>query len=86
MTAKFINCLLDHIGDRRMVKVGDQLSSCTFDLQSVVIGDRIHRLGVSFLNLNEENRIVIVDTPGFEDTNATDFQILKRIASWLQES
>ncbi|KAJ3498534.1 hypothetical protein NMY22_g19594 [Coprinellus aureogranulatus] len=83
--SSFINLLLKHIGDDRKVKVGDQLASCTYDLQSVVIDNQIQRQG-SFANLTQEHRIVIVDTPGFDDTSATDFQILKRIASWLQES
>lgn len=83
---KFINLLLKHVGDGRRVKVGDKLESCTYNLESVVIDNQIQRLGTSFMNLGKEQRIVIVDTPGFDDTNATDFEILKRIASWLQES
>ena len=84
---QFINHLLEYIGDKRKrVKVGDQLASCTFDLQSVVIDNQIQCRGVAFMNLNDDNRIVIVDTPGFDDKNASDFEILKRIAKWLEES
>lgn len=74
------------MGDGRKVKVGDQLASCTFDLQSIVIENQIQCQGVSFMNLNDDNRIVVVDTPGFDDTTASDFEILKRIARWLEES
>lgn len=84
--SSFINYLLKNIGDQRKVETGSKLASCTYDLQAIVIDDRIQRLGVPFLNLSKENRIVIVDTPGFDDTSATDFQILRRTANWLQES
>ena len=30
--------------------------------------------------------IVLVDTPGFDDTNRTDKEILTLIASWLTET
>ncbi|KAF9043948.1 hypothetical protein BJ165DRAFT_1611746 [Panaeolus papilionaceus] len=32
------------------------------------------------------NNIVMVDTPGFDDTKKTDLQILEMIGSWLQET
>ena len=84
---KFINFLLDAIGHgRQRVKVGDQLASCTFDLESVVIEGQATPGKVVTVNGNDQYRIVIVDTPGFDDTTASDFEILKRIARWLQES
>lgn len=83
---KFINLLLKQMGDGRRVKVEDQLVPCTNELQPIVIGDQIARLAPSFMNLSDENRIVLVDTPGFDDDIAADLSILKRIASWIQES
>ncbi|TEB18247.1 hypothetical protein FA13DRAFT_1746234 [Coprinellus micaceus] len=83
----FINLLLGHIGSQRArVRVGDQLASCTYDLESVVIEGQTTQGRVRPVNLTEQHRIVIVDTPGFDDTTASDFQILKRIANWLEES
>lgn len=33
-----------------------------------------------------EASIVLVDTPGFDDTKKTDLQILESIADWLSET
>lgn len=66
--------------------VGDQLTSCTVDLQYIVIANQIQGRGVRFKNLTNEHRIVIVDTPGFDDTTVSDSQILTRIADGLRES
>ena len=33
-----------------------------------------------------EISIVLVDTPGFDDTRKTDLQILESIADWLSET
>ncbi|KAJ2934667.1 hypothetical protein H1R20_g2459, partial [Candolleomyces eurysporus] len=61
--------------------VGSALSSCTSDIESVVVEGQTNnwrRIG--------GHRIVIVDTPGFDDTYITDSEILRRIARWLEES
>lgn len=34
----------------------------------------------------ENYRLNLIDTPGFDDTIDTDFAILKKIASWLENS
>jgi hypothetical protein len=34
----------------------------------------------------ENRRIVLVDTPGFDDTEISDSEILRRIAVWLASS
>jgi len=59
------------------MKVGHQLSSCTLEIETVVIdpSDR-------FPNL-KNYRIVIVDTPGFDDTFMSDVETLRRITNWL---
>jgi hypothetical protein len=57
--------------------VGHDLRSCTSNLQHAFIRDRPHLNG---------RRIVIVDTPGFDDTYTDDREILRRIAVWLASS
>lgn len=32
------------------------------------------------------NRLVFVDTPGFDDTNKSDMEILEMIAEWLKKT
>jgi len=36
--------------------------------------------------LDKRTRIFLIDTPGFDDTNRSDSQILKEIAGWLTDS
>ena len=33
-----------------------------------------------------QDRIVFLDTPGFDDTSRTDMEILQEIATWLQKT
>jgi len=61
-----------------MMRVGHDLSSCTSDLQYAVINIPNR----SRLKL-KDHRIVIVDTPGFDNTYTEDADILRRIAVWL---
>jgi len=62
------------------MRVGHGTTSCTANLQPVVIdpGDRFPSL--------KNYRVVMVDTPGFDDTFTSDVEILKRIAAWLTTS
>jgi len=62
------------------MKVGHMLTSCTAHLEPVVVnpGDKYPSL--------KNNRVIIVDTPGFDDTYVGDVEILKRIATWLATS
>ncbi|KAH6880603.1 P-loop containing nucleoside triphosphate hydrolase protein [Coprinopsis sp. MPI-PUGE-AT-0042] len=58
-------------------EVGDTLTSCTRNLAWYT------------LDLPEpftDQRLVLVDTPGFDDTNEDDSEILRRIAVWLAAS
>ena len=58
------------------MKVGHNLNSCTAELQPVVItSSQYPELG--------KQRLVIVDTPGFDDTYASDSEILHWVALWL---
>jgi len=62
------------------MKVGHKLTSMTANLEPVVIdpSDRFPSL--------KNYRVVIVDTPGFDDTFVGDVEILQRIANWLTVS
>ncbi|KAJ2932721.1 hypothetical protein H1R20_g4375, partial [Candolleomyces eurysporus] len=79
--SSFINALLDYFGIVKHFEVGSALASCTSDLESVVIEGQTNNW-----KRIRGHRIVIVDTPGFDDTYAGDFEILQRIARWLEES
>jgi GTP-binding protein EngB required for normal cell division len=72
----FINTLL---GEERML-VGHELTSCTIQPQAITINPipRHSRL--------KGYRLVLVDTPGFDDTYMGDAEILGRIAKWLETS
>jgi len=72
----FINALL---GSPQM-QVGHDLKSCTNNLQHAYINDIPKR--PTF----KGRRIVIVDTPGFDDTYSDDGEILRRISVWLASS
>ncbi|KAF5326439.1 hypothetical protein D9611_000791 [Ephemerocybe angulata] len=79
--SSFINALLGQAGDQKRFRVGEALVSCTTRVESAFIegqtGNYRHIRG---------QRVVVVDTPGFDDTFAADLQILKRITLWLDES
>jgi hypothetical protein len=56
--------------------VGHDLTSCTSTLQYAIV-DPSPRKG---------HRVIIVDTPGFDNTYEDDEEILRRIAVWLASS
>jgi hypothetical protein len=62
------------------MEVGHDLKSCTNNLRHTVIQKIPGRPGF------RDRRIIIVDTPGFDDTYAEDSEILRRIAVWLASS
>ena len=37
-------------------------------------------------HLNCAQNVVLIDTPGFDDTNVSDVEILERIAKYLERS
>ena len=84
---KFINLIVAQIGDKsEPAIVGHQLMPCTRILQSIVIKNQIEYPDAHFLSLTNEYRIVIVDTPGFDDTVSLDYEVLKGVADWYQQS
>ncbi|KDR79478.1 hypothetical protein GALMADRAFT_1242323 [Galerina marginata CBS 339.88] len=70
--SSFINAVLR----QEIMEVGRGLTSCTVDV------------GLGFVKSDKYpgHRIVLVDTPGFDDTPELDFPILEKIATWLKKS
>jgi len=64
---------------KNTVIVGHDLKSCTAQLTPIFwpIAEPEHLRG---------KRLVLVDTPGFDDTHTSDSEILRRIAIWLASS
>lgn len=64
-------------GDRfQTEEIGHQLRSATSDVQA---------LRITF-KCGDNRNLVLVDTPGFDDTHKTDFQILEAIVRWLNNA
>ena len=57
--------------------VGHDMTSCTSKLQYEIVDNPPPLKG---------HRVIIVDTPGFDDTYVNDEEILRRIAVWLASS
>jgi len=72
----FINALLK---EERM-KIGHGLSSCTSELEIVEINSLVGRPEAS------GHRLLLVDTPGFDEYYEGDEEILKSIAEWLEDA
>lgn len=74
---KFVNYLM---GKKDYLKVGYELTSCTARLTSVILEPNNPPKNL------KDHRVVVVDTPGFDDTDVGDAEILRRIATWLEVS
>ena len=78
---QFVNRLVTDSHDE--VPVGGFLHSCTSQLTPIALDPgqftAMHRFG-------DSRRLVIVDTPGFDDTYVDDVEILTRISDWLATS
>jgi hypothetical protein len=64
------------------MKVGHDTTSCTSEPAPVMV----HPSQLKPRSSLWEHRVVLVDTPGFDDTYQDDAKILKRIALWLKMS
>ena len=71
----FINQIIDTLAGEEG-RAGDSLASVTQDIAAYRILDH-ERYG---------SHIVLVDTPGFDDTKRTDAQILELIGDWLKKT
>jgi hypothetical protein len=61
------------------MRVGHDITSCTSKLEYAIVDNPPLPTGL-------HGRVVIVDTPGFDDTYEEDVEILRRIAVWLASS
>jgi predicted GTPase len=69
---QFIDVLTGQIGER----TGHLLESCTTSVQAIVVENYI----------DSGANLVMVDTPGFDDTNKPDTEILSMISEWLEKT
>ena len=68
---KIIDTLVNQPGKRS----GSRLESCTTDVHAIRL----------FNHPVHGDRLVFVDTPGFDNTITSDLEILQMIANWLQK-
>ncbi|KAF8959510.1 P-loop containing nucleoside triphosphate hydrolase protein [Flammula alnicola] len=80
--SSFINALLGEESKTKLI-VGHSLKSCTPHLQPVIMTDVV---SMSRHDQLKDGRLIIVDTPGFDDTYVDDSEILRRISVWLAAS
>ncbi|THU96286.1 hypothetical protein K435DRAFT_858686 [Dendrothele bispora CBS 962.96] len=71
----FINDFLKSPGRMNVGNPGS-LATCTTGIGHEIVDSDSQR----------RNRLVIVDTPGFDNEDKSDFEVLQEIASWMQES
>ena len=57
--------------------IGHGLSSCTYEVQYEIVDNPPPCEG---------HRVIIVDTPSFDNTYDDDAEVLRRIAVWLASS
>ena len=60
---------------RDVAGVSDDINSCTQKIEPFII-----------TRANDPRRIVLVDTPGFDDTYLDDTEVLRRISIWMANS
>ena len=58
------------------MRSGSSLASCTKQIQAVRV----------YEHPKYANRLVLVDTPGFDDTHKSDMEILQMISDWLKKT
>ncbi|THU87671.1 hypothetical protein K435DRAFT_762475 [Dendrothele bispora CBS 962.96] len=79
----FINYLF---GDgKEHVQVGHHLTSCTTNVTPAVFALPSSNRSSRNPEL-QSSRVIVLDTPGFDDTLESDAEILRRIANWLATS
>lgn len=68
--------IIDTLTNQPGLRSGDTLASYTKQIQAVRVYD----------HPKYANRLVLVDTPGFDDTHRSDVEILKMISDWLKKT
>lgn len=81
----FINNVLDSMRFPQTLRAATSsgFSSCTSALQHFIVTVPLDH---PVANALSGRRLVLVDTPGFDDTNLSDSEILRRISVWLASS
>ncbi|PPQ74129.1 hypothetical protein CVT24_012841 [Panaeolus cyanescens] len=69
--------LIKHITGSKDITIGHDLQSCTSELS-------ITR--ASIVGGGTTTNVVLIDTPGFDDTNKSDLQIFQLISAWLERT
>jgi len=68
--------IIDTLAGQPGRRSGSRLESCTTEVRAVrLYGHQLHG-----------DRLVLVDTPGFDDTNKSDMEILQMVSGWLQKT
>ncbi|KAJ2916075.1 hypothetical protein MD484_g4342, partial [Candolleomyces efflorescens] len=82
----FVNNVLKihHGADGQNAPTSDGFKSCTVQLAHYIV-PLLPEWQTQY-KLDAERRVVLVDTPGFDDTSVSDSEILRRIAVWLAAS
>ena len=74
----YLQCINSYLGQEK-AQVGHDITSCTVTLQPFINDLPPDESG-------KPRRLVLVDTPGFDDTGEANFEILRRISVWLASS
>ncbi|KAF8810189.1 P-loop containing nucleoside triphosphate hydrolase protein, partial [Phlegmacium glaucopus] len=72
--------LINHLLGRNDAAVGHHFTSGTAQIQHFIVD-----IPSNFYSL-QGRRLILVDTPGFDDIHITDEEILRRIGAWLAHS
>ena len=67
--------IIDTLAGQPGRRSGSRLESCTTEVRAV----RLYKHPI------HGDRLVLVDTPGFDDTNKSDLEILQMVSNWLQK-
>ena len=68
--------IIDTLTNQPGMRSGSALASCTKQIQAVRVYEHPKYV----------NRLVLVDTPGFDDTHKSDMEILQMISDWLKKT
>ncbi|KAJ2934639.1 hypothetical protein H1R20_g2461, partial [Candolleomyces eurysporus] len=78
----FVNALLPSSLPKAKVGDEDSLAVCTKDVKPAVI-----ELDAGVIpQCKKQYRLIVVDTPGFDDPDQTDAAVLQQIIGWLEKS
>ncbi|TFK24905.1 hypothetical protein FA15DRAFT_739462, partial [Coprinopsis marcescibilis] len=72
------------LGAHQRPETSNRFQSCTQNVQHYVMD--IPEAILSSQPALQRRRIILVDTPGFDDSQASDYEILRRVAVWVASS